>query len=139
LDDLIQQEIATAVQEGDEAGEAKLAETKELLDYAFYVLCFGQFEREVNAVFEAAYQKRSTNPDWTERCGWDLDAYKEATRIPFKDRVAPVIDRRKSAYGKILSDYAKRNHIAHGGLTEPLSSLDAFIGELFQRQSELIS
>lgn len=111
LDDLIQQEIATAVQDGDEAGETKLAETKELLDYAFYVLCFGQFEREVNAVFEAAYQSRATNPDWTKRRGWDLDGYQDATRVPFKDRVALVIDRRKPAYGKILSDYAKRNHV----------------------------
>lgn len=131
IDDLVQKEIASAVSSADASREAKLIEAKQILDYAFFVLCFAQFERRVNEESEQARDRRASNPDWTRRRAWDLDAYASPERVPFKDRVAMVMDRSEADYGRVLNDYAKRNHVAHGGLTEPIAALDQFIGELF--------
>jgi len=96
-----------------------------------FVLCFAQFERGINRVFEQAHGRRIGNPDWSKRRGWDLDDYADPQRVRFKDRVTMVIDRRSEEYGQILKNFATRNHIAHGGLTERIAPIDTFIDELF--------
>lgn len=134
---LLRAEMAAALATGDAMAEAKLSETQEILDYAFFVLCFAQFEREVTHCFAAARDRRTSNPDWTRRRGWDIDGFREPRRIRFEDRVALVLDRVGPDYAKVIADYHKRNHVAHGGLTEPIDSLDQFVRELFDVASRL--
>lgn len=139
LDGLIQGEIADAVKAADTMRESKMVEFKTILDYAFFVLCFAQFERGVTIKFEEARDRRAGNPDWARRRGWDLSRYENAVRLPFEDRVAMVLDRNDSDFGRIVSHYATRNHVAHGGLSEPIAPLDQFISDLFTLFSKLKS
>jgi hypothetical protein len=137
LVDLLRDEVVRAVAAGDTSAEGNLVETQRILDYAFFVLCFAQFERHVTDVFEAARDRRISNPDWTRRRGWDIDNYRDSRRVRFEDRVALVLDRSGDDYAKVIADYHKRNHVAHGGLTEPIASADQFVQELFDVSSRL--
>lgn len=132
---LVRNETAAAVAAGDAPAEARLVEAQKILDYAFFVLCFAQFERGVTESFEVARDRRRSNRDWTRRRGWDIDGLSNGRRVRFEDRVALVLDRMGTDYGKVIADYQKRNHIAHGGLNEPVAPLDQFVQELFDVSS----
>ncbi len=134
---LLRAEIAIAVAGSDAVKERKLIETQQILDYAFFVLCFAQFERGITECFETARDRREANPDWTRRRGWDIDGLNNGRQVRFEDRVALVLDRRGADYGKVINDYQKRNHVAHGGLSEPIAALDQFVRELFDISSRL--
>ena len=120
---------------GDAPAEGKLVEAQKILDYAFFVLCFAQFEREsAQESFEVARDRRRRIQIDQAR-GWDVDGLSSGRRVRFEDRVALVLDRTGSDYGKVIADYQKRNHIAHGGLSEPVAPLDQFVQELFDVSS----
>lgn len=130
----------TAINESVAAGDTQTAsrqeETRVTLDRAFFVLLFGQFETAVTETFEQARNARSANPDWKSRRGWDVPAYGDR-RIPFETKLALVIDRRGKPHSTILQAYALRNHFAHGGTREPVSSIDDFVADLYAWQALL--
>jgi hypothetical protein len=128
--------INESVAAGDTQTTTRLEETRVTLDRAFFVLLFGQFETAVTEAFEQARNARSANPDWRSRRGWDAPAYGDR-RIPFETKLALVIDRRVKAYGLIMQAYGLRNHFAHGGTREPVSSIDEFVADLYAWQALL--
>jgi hypothetical protein len=101
-----------------------------------FVLLFAQFETEVTAVFERARDERRANPDWRVRRGWDVPAYQTA-RVPFETKLAMVLDRQQPEFARICDAYRRRNHCAHGGMSEPIYPIDAFIRHLYHWQSLL--
>ena len=124
-----QGEVSKAMAIGDTKAVERLDETRDTLERSVFVMLFGQFEKAVTAHFENARDTRSTNPDWTSRRGWDVPAYRDR-RVPFETKLALVVDQQDPCRGKILQAYALRNHCAHGGISEPVGSIDRFVNDL---------
>ena len=132
IEDLINAKIGDAFTQKDSVQQDKWIERKDILNRAFFVLCFGQFEQEVKCNFERARLKRLDNNDWTKRRGWDSD-YIRGNRVKFEDRVAMVLDREvNNDYGDVMRHYGDRNHAAHGGLHKPIGSVDNLVIDLLR-------
>jgi len=129
VDALIQTQIAEALTRSDTASEARLESTRALNDYAYFVVLFSQFERIVKAKFKDAVDRRRNNPDWTQRRGWDYDLF-NSDRVPFNTQIASVLDRKLPEYRQVITFYQQRNHIAHGGLSPIVGSVDVFVREI---------
>jgi len=123
-----QQQVAKRA--GDQAAATAWEDRQRVLDYAFYVLLFAQLEALVNERFARARDTRCAAPAWPERRGWDVYEGRKPGQIPFEIRLALVTDRRGDAYRRIQRYYALRNHVAHGGLQEPITSIDLFAEDL---------
>lgn len=131
-----QSEAMRAAGAGDLVALARLEEKRDTLERAVFVLMFGQFEVAVTEAFQAARAARTGNPDWTHRRGWDADSLR-GRKVPFETKLSLVLDRRLPAFGKILNTYGIRNHCAHGGMTEPVGSIDSLEADLYAWQAEL--
>ena len=108
----------------------RLDETRDAIERGLFVVLFGQFEQSVTMIFEEARDTRSNNPDWHNRRGWDVPAYRDR-RIQFETKLALLLDQRLPEKSKVLRAYALRNHCAHGGTSEPVGSIDEFIKDLY--------
>lgn len=133
-----QVDVVAALAVGNTQALDRLDETRDILERGVFVVLFGQFEQLVIEYFERARDARATNPDWTSRRGWDVPAY-SGRRIPFESKLALVFDRRNPAHRKVMDAYARRNHCAHGGTSEPVGSIDQFVNELYDWQRLLRS
>ena len=131
-----EEEVAERAAKNDIAGIDQMEARRDTLERGIFVLMFGQFERAVDAKFVEARDKRSTNPDWTQRRGWDLDVLK-GDRVAFLTRLSLVMDRENTAYKQIVETYGVRNHCAHGGTTDPVGSIDAPEARLYRWHSML--
>jgi hypothetical protein len=118
----LQAEMAFALATNDQQAIRALELKRDVLDRGTYVLLFGQFELAVNRAFKAAHGKRSTNPDWTRRRGWDMPAL-SGDKVPFQTKLALTLDGRSTAHGKATAAYGNRNHCAHGGTTVSVGSI----------------
>jgi len=123
-----QQQLAKRA--GDQAAATAWEDRQRVLDYAFYVLLFAQLETLVNERFARARDTRCAASAWLERRGWDVYEGRKPGQIPFEIRLALVTDRRGDAYRRIQRYYALRNHVAHEGLQEPITSIDLFAEDL---------
>lgn len=113
-------------------------------DQAYFVLCWGQLETEMDECCRNAIRKRKNNPDWTKRRGWDLydPEDKRLSGLSFGERVSLVLDKqagRGSEWSKFMKWYDLRNMIAHGGSYEQRIELNFVIGEFYQIQSKIAS
>jgi hypothetical protein len=122
-------ELVSALAINNAPAIARLNAIRDFLDRGAYVLLFGQFENDVNDHFAAALAKRTSNPDWTRRRGWDVPAL-AGKKVPFDTRLALTLDRTSSAYTKVMAAYSNRNHCAHGGMTVAVGSIDQFVADL---------
>lgn len=113
-----------------------LSQKRDILERAFFVLMFGQFENDVTDKFETTRAAKITNPDWTQRRGWDVPAL-ASKKVPFDTRLAMVMDRQKPSFGAVLNSYATRNHCAHGGLSEPVGAIRSLEKDLYAWQADL--
>lgn len=129
VDDLIQREIGNAVTANDTTTELAWAQRKDLNDYAFFVVLFAQFERIAKEKFRQARDTRTANVDWRQRRGWDGPLF-SSDRAPFPDQLAAVLDRQTDEYRRIMRYYEDRNHVAHGGLTNQVASIDLLASDL---------
>lgn len=128
--------IEEALGRGDTAAVRRLKEARDMLERGIFVLLFGQFEQEVTRVFETARERRANNPDWRTRRGWDTPAL-SGRRLAFETRLALVLDRRIPAYRNIIRAYGLRNHLAHGGTSEPVGSIEQLVADLYAWQAAL--
>jgi len=129
IDALIQNRIGAALEAGDAGDEARWKNHQSQTDYAYFVVLFSHFERIVKAKFREALDIKRANPDWSQRRGWDSD-YWNTDRLAFESQLAAVLDRRLPEYAQVLGFYRQRNHIAHGGLSPSVGSVDAFVAEI---------
>jgi hypothetical protein len=130
IDGLLQTKIGDALTKGRPADQKRWEERKELNDYAFYLVLFAQFERIAKEKFIAGRDRRKANPNWLHRRLWDADVFRDADRVGFTTRLAAVLDPTSPEYRLVKRYYEDRNHIAHGGLSNPIASIDVLVKEL---------
>jgi hypothetical protein len=129
IDDLIQEKIGAAVSANDRAAEEAWEKRKELNDYSFFVVLFAQFERIAKEKFRQARDARVASADWGRRRGWDGPTF-ASPRVAFQDQLAAVLDRQANEYSRIIQYYQDRNHVAHGGLSNQIASIDVLAADL---------
>jgi hypothetical protein len=121
IDTSFDAELDRAVAAGDEAAAQRIEQKQLLNDQAYFVLCWGQLEAEIDSACRDAIRQRKASKSWEKRRG--LDFYnpdeKRLSGLPFDRRVAIVVDLSGgpgSPYAKVMSYYEMRNKIAHGKL-----------------------
>ena len=110
---------------------ATVESAQTLNDQAYFVLCWGQLETEINERCGDVIRARQASPDWQARRGWDRynpDDLRNSG-LSFEDRAAVVLDRlrpKPNNYGRLVQFYSTRNQIAHGKLlSQRLDVVDA--------------
>lgn len=131
------QAVDAASRKDDPAVE-RLDAYRDLLERGTFVMLFGQFESALNETFQEGVARRSGNPDWTTRRGWDIPSFR-SQRVPFETKLSLVLDSRQGAFGMIMRAYAMRNHCAHGGTSESIGSLEQLFQDVYRWQSLLRS
>lgn len=129
-------EVEQMVRENDIVGIDRAEARLDIVERGIFILMFAQFEKAVAQTFENAAHARVANPDWGRRRGWDA-VFALGKRVPFETKLAMVMDRRSSTFGKIIATYGTRNHCAHGGTTNPVGSIMALEADLYRWQGEL--
>ncbi|MFV3128220.1 hypothetical protein [Niveispirillum sp. KHB5.9] len=107
-------------------GEMELppvVDAKYVNDRAYFVLLVAQFEELVNDGVERLIEASKRLPDWRHREIWNalVPATNRIQDIPFKKRLALLIDRQRVEYRDACGLYDVRNRIAHGRLDNPVS------------------
>jgi hypothetical protein len=92
-------------------------------DRAYFVLLVAQFEALVTDLADALITTSLDAADWRTRELWGavIPRTKRIQDIPFKLRLALLIDRQRVEYRDACGLYDARNLIAHGVLDGPLS------------------
>ncbi len=126
----------------DIARNKQIEQRQKINDQAYFVLCWGQLEAELNRSCREAIRKRSNNPDWTKRRAWDLynPDDKRHSGLSFEERVSLVLDKQDNSGGEwklVMKYYEQRNRIAHGGSHEHRIHLNSVIRDFYQIQSKI--
>ena len=111
-------------------------------DQAYFILCWGQLETEIDGKCRDAVRHRRANADWGVRRGWDLynpddDRF---SGLSFENRVRLVLDSkvgRGSPYSLTLTHYNIRNRIAHGSLQLTRIGVSDFVQDCYTIQAAL--
>lgn len=92
-------------------------------DRAYFVLLVAQFEALVTDAVDRLIDVSGQSADWRGREVWNalVPSSKRIQDIPFKKRLALLLDRQRVEYRDALGLYDARNKIAHGDLYGPLS------------------
>lgn len=140
IDQLLESELQLG--EGDLGRKGQLDQRQVVNDQAYYVLCWGQLEAELDEACREAIRKRKDNPDWTKRRAWDLynPDEKRLSGLSFEERVSLVLDKQGSSgdeWKMVMTYYSQRNKIAHGGSHEQRIDVNSVIGDFYQIQSKI--
>lgn len=87
---------------------------EDLTKSELYVMLFAQFEAEINGRCEKLIHKHKTQNEWLERRSWEAYDEKNIKNIPFKLRLALLLDKGRPIYAAMQKLYLERNAIAHG-------------------------
>ncbi len=121
IDKSFEDERLKAIGDADEPLRQRIEQKQLLSDQAYFVLCWGQLESEIDDACRATIRRRQSNSNWDMRRGFDFydPDERRLSGLPFDRRVAIVLDRAAgsgSPYAKVISYYETRNKIAHGRL-----------------------
>ncbi len=111
-------------------------------DQAYFILCWGQLENEINDVCRAAVSRRRNHDDWQIRRAWDLYNPDEPrfSGLSFENRARLILDGhggRASPYAAAIKHYGSRNQIAHGELRATRVDVSAFVADCYVIQAAL--
>ena len=136
FDAILEQELETT------SVSAQVQARQIINDQAYFLLCWGQLEVEIDDQCRDAVRRRRQHADWQIRRSWDL--YNPDDRrfsgLSFEDRARLVLDaqgRRGSPYALTIKHYGVRNEIAHGKLRSTRIDVSAFVQDCFLIQSAL--
>lgn len=123
-------------------GQPDVGARQVLNDQAYFLLCWGQLETEIDARCRDAVRRRRDDPLWPVRRGWDLYNPEDPrfSGLAFEDRARLVLDAqagRGGPFALALKHYGVRNQIAHGRLLATRISVGAFVQDCFVIQSDL--
>ena len=139
IDDTLRLAMEAASGTSANSTRDRLMQKRLIHEQAYFLLCWGQLESEINDACEALIARRKNNPNWELRRGFDF--YEQGdTRLRFERRVAMVLDRgagRGGPHAKVLSYYRIRNGIAHGALASVLVDLRKMIPEFYLIQAAI--
>ena len=121
IDSRFDAELDNAVATGDTAATQRIEQKQLLNDQAYFVLCWGQLEGEIDETCRTAIRRRKANANWDMRRGFDFydPDDKRLSGLPFDRRVALILDRDGGPgkpYSRVMAYYETRNKIAHGRL-----------------------
>lgn len=131
-------DLKAAQTAGDSIRVQRLVERRRINDQAYFVLCWGQIESEINDVCCSAIKRRQQSTDWEQRRGWDMYDPKKIRRLTMERRVALVTDRNAATFGLVMK-YGLRNRIAHGILYATRIDVTAVAADFYLIQSGLRS
>ena len=95
-----------------------------LNDQAYFLLCWGQLETEIDRKCRDVVRRRRDDPAWHVRRAWDLYNPDDPR---FSGLVLDGQAGRGSPYALTIKHYAVRNQIAHGRLQATRISVSAFV------------
>lgn len=105
--------------------------SRQINDQAYFLLLFAQLDDLVTGRVKAQIEAGRRVPEWRERRLWDaLDAKRAVKDIPFKVRLALVIDQQRSEYRDAIALFDIRNSIAHGSALDSAVSINTAINQL---------
>ena len=109
---------------------------------AYFLLCWGQLENEINECCSAAIRRRRESVDWAVRRGWDLynPDNLRSSGLTFEDRVRLVLDAkggRGGPFAMTIMHYGVRNQIAHGTLHLTRIDVSVFVQDCYLIRSAL--
>jgi len=127
---------------GDEASARRIEQKQLLNDQAYFVLCWGQLEAEIDEACRAAIRRRQSNATWELRRGFDFydPADRRLSGLPFDRRVAIVLDREGAPsrpFAKVMSYYETRNKVAHGKLEAKRIDVSEVVADFYVIQGAL--
>jgi hypothetical protein len=127
---------------GDATTVNRIEERQRINDQAYFVLCWGQLEAEIDRQCRAAIRHRASSGNWQTRRAWDLynPDDRRISGLTFEGRTALVLDKNAGPgrpWAKVMNYYAIRNQIAHGELQAQRIDVDSVAQEFFQIQSAL--
>jgi hypothetical protein len=142
IDNNFDAERSEAVSRRDTAATHRIEQKQLLTDQAYFVLCWGQLEAEIDDACRSAIRRRKANANWEMRRGFDFynPDDKRLSGLIFDRRVALVLDVRGgpgSPYAKVMQYYETRNRIAHGSLAATRIDVVEVIAEFFVIQADL--
>lgn len=114
-------------------------------DQAYFVLCWGQLEAEIDDKCREAIRRRIAHTNWEQRRAWDLynPGDRRLSGLSFEDRTALVVDRSatssRSPWSKIMQYYQLRNRIAHGELRSTRIELNETVQDFYVIAAQLQS
>lgn len=131
-----------AVATADNDAVSRIENKQRINDQAYFVLCWGQLETEIDRRCRQAIRHRRGSGNWQIRRAWDLYNPDDdrMSGLRFEDRTALVVDRNGgvgSPWAKVMSYYSLRNQIAHGTLLARRIDVDSVVQEFFQVQGAL--
>jgi hypothetical protein len=132
----------TALTSGDQV-EAQRIEQKQLInDQAYFVLCWGQLEAEIDDACRATIARRQADQSWEMRRGFDFydPQDKRLSGLPFERRAATVLDRnggKGSPWAKVMNYYGMRNPIAHGNIKATRIDVSLVVQDFYVIQGAL--
>lgn len=89
---------------------------RELNDQAYFLFMFTRLEYRIREQSSVLITKKQCSiQSWKQRASWDILPSSARDSIPFKKRLALLIEKGSQDYNLILSYYTERNSIAHGG------------------------
>ncbi len=142
VENLLDAEVQAAATTGNSQSLANAKERQRLNGFAYFVLCWGQFEADIDDKCRNEIRKRRSHPHWPQRRGWDIynPDEKRLSGLSFLDRVALLTDKSAgngSAWADIFKLYQTRNLLAHGKLAVTEIDVQDVGRQMYQLQSEL--
>ena len=138
LDTLLESERS----QSDANGAERARVFQVLNDQAYFLLCWGQLETEIDETCRRSIRARRSSGDWTVRRGWDLynPDDRRLSGLSFEDRTALVLDRagaRGRPYARAMLYYEIRNRVAHGKLEADRLDVIAIAQDFYAIQAAL--
>ena len=136
LDAGLEQELAST-------GHSHQVEARQILDrQAYFSLCWGPLEVELDGRCRNAVRERRRSADWQIRRARDLCNPEDErfSGLSFEDRVRLVLDGqggRGSPFAVTLKHDSIRHEIAHGRLRSTRIDVSAFVADCYLTQSAL--
>ncbi len=126
----------------DVAGRRRIEQKQLVNDQAYFVLCWGQLEAEIDEACRAAIRRRKADGTWEMRRGFDLydPDDRRLSGLVFDRRVAIVLDRNGGAgspWATVMRYYAMRNQVAHGDLAATRIDVSSVVQDFYVIQGAL--
>jgi hypothetical protein len=143
IDNSFESRRSDASARGDMVAVEKIEKKQAINDQAYFVLCWGQLEAEIDARCRAAITSRTGNDKpWPTRRAWDMfnPNDKRLSGLSFEERTGLLLDRAggpRSPWGWVMSYYAIRNKIAHGKIQSQRIDVMAVIQGFYVIQGAL--
>jgi hypothetical protein len=142
LDALLEGERTEALASGDSLSAARIEQKLVVNDQAYFVLCWGQLEVEIDEKCRNAIRSRLSGGTWETRRAWDLfnPEDKRLSGLTFQERTALTLDQNAgtgSPWSRVMFYYGLRNRIAHGTLASTRIDVASIVREFYIIQSAL--